>query len=134
MAFVVKFLCLTATLALSAILHWPISALLADPVILDNRTGLAICEIYLSPAGTDNWSGGCLGGHFLGGHCLEPEQKLKLRLGPSSSNGRRDLRLIFDNGAGRTYFGLDLDSYAYVIAGELEAELFEWDPSRRPGE
>ena len=121
-----KFFGLIALVALSEAFIWPVSALRADPVILENRTGLSICEIYHSPAGANNWSGG-----HLGSHCLEPGQKFRLSLGLSPSNGLRDLYIIFEDGGSRTYFGLDLGIFAYIVLGAMEAGLIERDISTR---
>lgn len=121
-----KLFCLIAALGLAWV--WPLSAAQAEPVIVKNDTGRSICEVYLAPAGTHDWAG--WGGD---GRCLEPGRKWSLKLkSPASTGGRNDLKVIFDDGGERTYYGLDLNLFVYVVLGELEAELFEWDPSGRP--
>lgn len=125
-----KFLALVIAVALNLAWIWPLSAVQAGSVVLKNETGRPIGAVYLASAGANDWSG--WGGAGL---CLEPGRKWRLEL-PSSSpdQGLRDLRVIFDDGQDRTYFGLDLELYTYVVLGEAEAELFEWDPSGRPAE
>lgn len=125
-----KFFCLIAlaqVLALSLAGSGPPSAAQAESLILENKTGQSICEVYLAPVNANDWAG--WGGH---GRCLEPGRKWSLKLqSPRPAWGTRNLRVIFDDGSDRTYFGLDLDLFAYVILGDMEAELFEWDPSSR---
>lgn len=123
-----KFFCLIVTLTLSMAGAWPLSAVQAESLILENKTGRPICEVYLAPANANDWAG--WGGD---GRCLEPGRKWSLK--PRSSlaaGGTRNLRVVFDDGSDRTYFGLDLDLFAYVILGDMEAELVEWDPSGQP--
>lgn len=123
-----KFFCLIAALTVSLTGAWPSSAAQAESLILENKTGRTICEVYLASANADDWAG--WGGDR---RCLESGRKWNLK--PQSSmpaRGTRDLRVIFDDGSDRTYFGLDLDLFAYVILGDMEAELFEWAPSGRP--
>lgn len=119
---------LAALMALSLAWIWPLSAAQAESVILENGTGRPISAVYLAPAGTQNWTG--WGGDD---RHLEPGRKWRIEAQASTpAAGLRDLRVIFDDGQERTYFGLDLNLYAYALLGETEAELFEWDPSGQP--
>lgn len=123
--FIVKYLCLVATLSLA--MAWSLSAAQAEPIIVKNETGRPISAIYIAPAATNDWAG--WGGDS---HCLEPGRKWSLEWQSSSpAEGLKELRVVFDDGLDRTYFGLDLALYTYVVLGETEAELLEWEPCGR---
>lgn len=104
---------------------------LAEPVTVVNLAGQPICQVFLSPAGTDHWVGQAWGSACLaqgGRRHFTPEP---VRAAPAAD--RRDLLVVFESGSERTYFGLDLRVFTHLVLREAEAEIFEWDPEATAG-
>jgi hypothetical protein len=104
---------------------------LAEPVTVVNLTGQPICQVYLSPAGTDHWAGQAWGSACLGQGGRRDFRPEPILAAPAAD--RRDLLVVFESGSERTYFGLDLRVFTHLVLGETEAEIFEWDPELAAG-
>lgn len=92
-----------------------------SPLTVKNETGRAICEFHLSPAGAGRWAS-----LVWGEPCLKPGRTGYLDL--PRGEGLHDLLVIFDDGLGQTYFGLEPAAYSHFVLKESQAELFQWRP------
>ncbi len=105
-------------------LGWPIFSTpgwAAEAVTVENNTGFPICELYLAPAATDDWSD-----NLLAAPCLGQGETRALDRAPDGA--RCDLLIVSDHGLDRRYYGLDLAN-AHLRLNITEAELFEWNPA-----
>ena len=92
-----------------------------DPITVENNTGFPVCEVYLSPTGTEIWVR-----DYLDGRCLGQGET---RILADPPYGLYDLLIISQNGLGRNYYGLDLDTHFHIRLNVASADLFEWDPA-----
>lgn len=95
--------------------------LAVEVVTVENNTGFPICELYLAPAATDDWSA-----NLLAGPCLAQGETRALDRSPDGA--RCDLLIVSDHGLDRRYYGLDLAN-AHLRLNVAEVELFEWNPA-----
>jgi hypothetical protein len=112
---------LLAALLSAGAIGFPSAGSAAESVTVENNTGFPICELYLAPAATDDWTP-----DLLHGRCLSQGETRTLDQAPDST--RRDLLIVSGHGLGRRYYGLDL-THTHLRLNVTEAELFEWNPA-----
>ena len=100
----------------------------ADPLLVENGTDRPLCQLRLTEAAVWAWSED----HFA--ECLPPGRFREVPL--PDNPGRMDVLAVFEDGRTRTYYGLDLSRYRYLLLWEDEAHAFSRPPlfNERPGQ
>ena len=94
-----KFMSMFVAIVLSLVLL-PAAAL-ADKVVIENNTGSALAELYISNADTNSWEE-----DVLGRDVVAPGDSVRVDLGRNYM--MYDFMAVFDNGAKQTYTNINV--------------------------
>jgi len=108
---------------------WMPADLEARDLLFENFSSHKICEFYLSPAGQERWDR-----DFFQGDCLASGQhrELTLKIDPNAPVVF-DALAFMEDGSHIVYLSLDFSTFSFISLGDFEAELFDFDPSKRGG-
>lgn len=93
------------------------------PVTVENGTDQPLCRLYLTEAAA--WA---FGEDYFGHQCLPPGQLRTVEV--PAVTGRSDVLAIFEDGLTRTYYGLDLSVYRYLVLRDEAADIFDQVPPK----
>lgn len=100
------------------------SFVFADQVVIKNNTGHTVCELFLAPSDSLNWTE-----ELLNGQCLLQGREKSVTINNPSQIRR--MMAVFDNYQGQVvFYGLGFAGFSYLKLNKDDAELFQWDPEK----